>query len=372
MTSAEALLVTPLHKLHVELGAKMVPFAGYDMPVQYASGIIQEHLHTRQQAGLFDVSHMGQIRVTGATAEACLERLMPVDLAALPVNQQCYTLLTNDAGGVRDDLMICRRGEEDFVLVVNAANKAADLAYLKSGISEDNQLGLLDQQALLALQGPASIDVMAELAPQLLALKFMQAANCELAGVPCFVTRSGYTGEDGFEISLPASSAEKVARILLAFDQVAAIGLGARDSLRLEAGLCLYGHELNEQISPVEAGLNWVIAKSRRQGGEKEAGFPGGELVLQQIKAGVSRKRVGLRSSERAPIRMGTRMQTEQGREAGEVSSGGYSPVTKGAIAMAYVSPELAHSGTQLMALVRGKQRPVEVVELPFVSHRYI
>lgn len=372
MTLAQALLITPLHKLHVELDAKMVPFAGYDMPVQYASGIIQEHLHTRQQAGLFDVSHMGQIRVTGPTAEECLERLMPVDLGVLAVNQQCYTLLTNEAGGVRDDLMICRRGEEDFVLVVNAACKTADLGYLKSGISEDNQIGLLDQQALLALQGPASIDVMAELAPQLLALNFMQAASCELVGVPCFVTRSGYTGEDGFEISLPANGAEKVARALLAFEQVAAIGLGARDSLRLEAGLCLYGHELSEKISPIEAGLRWVIAKSRRQGGKKEAGFPGGELVLQQIKNDVSRKRVGLRSSERAPIREGTLLQTEEGGVAGEVSSGGYSPARKTAIAMAYVSPELAQPGTQLMALVRGKQRPVEVVELPFVPHRYI
>jgi len=371
MTSTETLLTTPLHNLHLELGAKMVPFAGYQMPVQYDGGIIQEHLHTRQQAGLFDVSHMGQIRVAGATAADCLEHLMPVDLATLPVNHQRYSLLTNEAGGIRDDLMICRRGEEEFVLVVNAACKTKDLAYLNGAIAEDNQLELLAQQALLALQGPGSGEVMAELAPELLALNFMQAAECDIAGVRCFVTRSGYTGEDGFEISLPAAGAEVVARCLLGFDQVAPVGLGARDSLRLEAGLCLYGHELDERISPVEAGLHWAIASTRRSDASKAAGFPGAERILQQMSGAVSRKRVGLRSQEKAPIRAETELETASGEPAGEVTSGGYSAVIEGAIAMAYVPTELAQAGTKLKALVRGKQRLVEVVELPFVAHRY-
>lgn len=372
MTPTETLLTTPLHQLHLELGAKMVPFAGYLMPVQYTGGIIQEHLHTRQQASLFDVSHMGQIRVTGATVAACLEALMPVDLGVLPVNCQRYTLLTNETGGVRDDLMICRRGEQDFLLVVNAGCKAEDLAYLKSAISEDNQVELLAHQALLALQGPACVAVMAKLSPELLTLGFMQATDCDIAGVRCFVTRSGYTGEDGFEIFLPADGAETVARCLLDFDQVAPAGLGARDSLRLEAGLCLYGHELDEQISPVEAGLGWAIARSRRLEGEKAGGFPGAEQILQQMQGAVNRQRIGLRSPERAPIRAGTELETVQGAAAGLVTSGGYSAMAEAAIAMAYVSPEFAQPGTTLNALVRGKRRPMEVVELPFVAHNYI
>ena len=269
---------------------------------------------------------------------------MPVDLANLAIKQQCYTLLTNNKGGIRDDLIICRRGEEDFLLVVNAACKVADLAYLKSRMSEDNQLGLLDHQALLALQGPASAEVITQLAPSLLTLNFMQASACKIAGVRCFVTRSGYTGEDGFEISLPSDDAETVARALLAFDQVAPAGLGARDSLRLEAGLSLYGHELNEQISPVEAGLSWTIPSSRRS---------------------------GLRSQGKARIRAETELQTTAGQFAGIVTSGGYSPATESAIAMAYVTLDLAQPGTQLNALVRDKLRPVEVVDLPFVAHRY-
>lgn len=374
MSSPETLLATPLHSLHLELGAKMVPFAGYQMPVQYAEGggIIQEHLHTRQQAGLFDVSHMGQIRVAGETAAAEIEKLLPVDLDALGINQQRYSLLTNENGGVRDDLMICRCSDVEFLLVVNAACKADDLAYLKRHIAVENTVELLEDRALLALQGPACIAVMTELAPELVTLKFMQAAQCSIAGVPCFVTRSGYTGEDGFEISLPDVGAERVARALLAFSQVAPIGLGARDSLRLEAGLCLYGHELDEQISPVEAGLNWVIARSRRSNGVKAAGFPGAQLILQQLEGTVARKRVGLRSPERAPIRADTELQTEQGDVAGVVTSGGYSPAAEGAIAIAYVRSELAIPGTKLQALVRGKTRPVEIVELPFVAHRYI
>lgn len=370
MTS-DSLLTTPLHSLHLELGAKMVSFAGYQMPVQYSGGIIQEHLHTRQQAGLFDVSHMGQIRVSGATAAAELERLLPIDLDTLPVNHQRYSLLTNDDGGVRDDLMISRLGEQDFLLVVNAACKAEDFSYLQSRISAGNNLEVLKDRALLALQGPASAEVMAELAPGLLSLKFMQAAQCEIAEVAGFVTRSGYTGEDGFEISLPAEDAEAVAKALLGFDSVAMIGLGARDSLRLEAGLCLYGHELDERISPVEAGLNWAIAKSRRTGAAKADGFPGAGRILQQISGAVTRKRVGLLSQEKAPIRAETELQSLSGQPAGTVTSGGYSPASGSAIAMAYVPIELAQPGTQLNALVRGKLRPLKVVELPFVAHRY-
>lgn len=371
MATSEILHTTPLHSLHLELGAKMVPFAGYQMPVQYPTGIIQEHLHTRQQAGLFDVSHMGQIRVTGAKAAAELESLMPIDLDTLAVHHQRYTLFTNDEAGVRDDLMICRRSETEFLLIVNAACKADDLCYLHAHMSAENTVEMLENRALLALQGPSSVEVMRALAPALLTLKFMQAADCEIAGVSCFVTRSGYTGEDGFEISIPSNCVESVARALLDFDSVKLVGLGARDSLRLEAGLCLYGHELDEHISPVEAGLDWAIAKSRREGGSKAGCFPGAERILQQITGTVTRKRVGLLSQEKAPIRAETELQSVFGQPAGEVVSGGYSPASQSAIAMAYVATEFAQPGTKLNALVRGKLRPLEVVKLPFVAHRY-
>lgn len=370
--TTETLLTTPLHELHLELGAKMVPFAGYDMPVQYASGIIQEHLHTRQHAGFFDVSHMGQIQVTGITAAADLEALLPIDLDSLVINHQRYSLLTNESGGVRDDLMVCRTGEESFLLIVNAACKSDDLAYLTSKASLGTSVELLDGRALLALQGPKSADVMTALAPELKNLSFMQATEVDIAGYPCFVTRSGYTGEDGFEISLSDAEALNLSRVLLDFAQVEMVGLGARDSLRLEAGLCLYGHELSEQISPIEAGLNWVVAASRRDGAGKAGGFPGAEQILQQISGKPRWKRVGLRSQERAPIRAGTKLVSSNGETVGEVTSGSYSPLSEAAIAMAYVSPELTEPGTVLAASVRGKERPLEVVDLPFVPHRYI
>lgn len=370
--TAETLLTTPLHALHLELGAKMVPFAGYDMPVQYVNGIIQEHLHTREHAGLFDVSHMGQIQVTGATAEADLEALLPIDLDSLAIYDQRYSLLTNESGGVRDDLMVCRIDKDSFLLIVNAACKRDDLAYLTSKVSTGTCVELLEDRALLALQGPKSADVMVVLAPELKKLSFMQAAEVDIAGCPCFVTRSGYTGEDGFEISLSNADALNLSRVMLDFEQVEMIGLGARDSLRLEAGLCLYGHELSEQISPIEAGLNWVVAASRRTGAGKAGGFPGAEQILQQISGKLRRKRVGLRSQERAPIRAGTKLLSSNGEEAGEVTSGGYSPLAEAAIAMAYVPSELAESGTVLAALVRGKERPLEVVDLPFVPHCYL
>lgn len=365
------LLTTALHSLHLELGAKMVPFAGYQMPVQYPQGIIQEHLHTRQQAGLFDVSHMGQIIVSGPTVSADLEKLLPIDLDTLPVNQQRYSLLTNQKGGVRDDVMICRRGEADYLLVVNAACKSDDYAYLRAHLGPENSAEMLPDQALLALQGPASAAVMAKLAPDMTELKFMQACEGDIAGIRCLVTRSGYTGEDGFEISVAAQHVETLARTLLAFETVEMIGLGARDSLRLEAGLCLYGHELHADISPVEAGLGWAVAKSRRSEGKKAGNFPGAAQILQQISGTLTRKRVALRSQEKAPIRAETELQSLSGESIGIVTSGCYSPVLESALAMAYVTSRFAKSGTQLQALVRGKARPVEVVDLPVVAHRY-
>ena len=367
----EPLLITPLHALHLELGAKMVPFAGYDMPVQYPSGIIQEHLHTRQQAGLFDVSHMGQISVYGPSATADLEHLLPIDLDSLPLYQQRYTVLTSEQGGIRDDLMVCRLADQSFLLVVNAACKTEDLIYLQAQLNAENRAELLDDKALLALQGPASSAVLAEFAPQVASLKFMQALEVEIAGIACLVTRSGYTGEDGFEMSLAAIDTETLVRALLSNKAVDMVGLGARDSLRLEAGLCLYGHELTDETTPIEAGLDWVIAQSRRSNGKKEGNFPGSAQILQQMTGTLERKRVGLRSQEKSPIRAGTTLQNGAGDSVGLVTSGGYSPVLQSAIAMAYVAIDYIEPGTMLMADVRGKLRPLEVVELPFVAHRY-
>lgn len=365
------LLKTPLYDLHCKLGAKMVTFADYKLPVHFPGGSLSEHQHTRQQAGLFDVSHMGQIVVKGETAATELEKLLPIDLDSLPINGQRYALLTNKTGGVRDDLTICRWGENEFFLVVNAAVKAQDLRYLKTRLGGANRVEMLNDQALLALQGPASVEVLAQLEPATAKLDFMTGMHCEIDGVSCYISRSGYTGEDGFEISLPAAKADVFARDLLCFEQIEAIGLGARDSLRLEAGLCLYGHELDKNITPIEAGLAWTIPASRRAGGEKAGNFPGSDRILQQISGGTFRKRVALRSDERAPIRANTALVGEDGSKAGVVCSGGFSPVLETAIAMAYVETEYAKIGTRLEADVRGKLRPVTVVELPFVAHRY-
>ena len=365
------LLNTPLYDLHCELGAKMVTFADYKLPVHFPGGSLREHLHTRQQAGLFDVSHMGQIVVKGETAAAELEKLLPIDLHTLPINGQRYSLLTNKAGGVCDDLTICRWAENTFFLVVNAAVKTQDLRYLKTRLGSANSIVMLNDQALLALQGPASVAVLDKLEPAIAKLGFMTGLHCEINGVSCYVSRSGYTGEDGFEISLPAAKADVFARDLLCFEQVEPIGLGARDSLRLEAGLCLYGHELDENITPIEAGLAWTIPASRRTGGDKAGNFSGSALILQQISGGTLRKRVALLSDERAPIRANTALIGADGSKAGTVCSGGFSPVLGVAVAMASVETEYAEIGARLKADVRGKLRPVMVVELPFVAHRY-
>ncbi len=360
---------TPLFDLHLQLGAKMVPFAGYQMPVQYPDGILAEHLHTRQFAGLFDVSHMGQVLLRGPGVASALETLVPVELESLPLNKQTYAVFTNEKGGILDDLIICRWQEDSLFLVVNAACKDQDIARLR-----DNLPGLdievLDR-ALLALQGPAAKDVMQVLLPAATELSFMTGCAGELSGAECYVTRSGYTGEDGFEISVANDHAVRVAEAILACDQVAPVGLGARDSLRLEAGLCLYGHDMNTDTTPVEAALGWSISPTRRSNGAKPGGFPGSERILQQMAQGVSIKRVGLRVDGRAPVREGVEIQDEEGNTVGTVTSGGFGPTVDAPVAMAYVDAAYAAVGSKLLALVRGKPRPVTVAKMPFVPQRY-
>lgn len=364
------LKATPLKTLHQELGGRIVPFAGYDMPVQYPAGIMAEHLHTRAQAGLFDVSHMGQVVISGVGVAAALEKLVPVDLEQLAINRQTYALFTNEQGGILDDLMIARWAEDRFFLVVNAACKEQDLAYLEDALS-GFEIDYLEDRALLALQGPTAIDVMAKLAPELCELVFMSGCRANLAGADCFVTRSGYTGEDGFEISVPADAADALARTLLSFDQVQPIGLGARDSLRLEAGLCLYGHDLDTTTTPVQAGLLWSISKSRRPDGQKAGGFPGAGVIFNEIQQGAIRRRVGLQIDGRAPVREGTVLVDEAGEQVGVVTSGGFGPTLEAPLAMGYVSSAFAAAGTRLYAVVRDKPRPVSVTKMPFVPQRY-
>ncbi len=362
----ETLLRTPLHALHLALGAKMVPFAGYDMPVQYPSGIIAEHNHTRSQAGLFDVSHMGQVRLSGRDPAAALETLVPGDIQGLAPSRMRYTQFTNDAGGILDDLMATRWGADVF-LVVNAACKEDDIAHLRTGLDGRAAVEPLGDRALLALQGPAAVEVLARMAPACRMQKFMSAAAYTLAGAPCLVTRSGYTGEDGFEISLPAEAAERLARRLLAEPEVKPVGLGARDSLRLEAGLCLYGHDIDATTTPVEAGLAWSIARRRRA----EGGFPGFETIRAQFARGTARKRVGVLPEERAPAREGTEITDPSGRRIGIVTSGGFGPTVGGPVAMGYVETAAAKEGTRLALVVRGTPRPAKVAALPFVPPRY-
>ncbi len=356
---------TPLHRLHLSLGAKMVPFAGYDMPVQYPTGIMAEHLHTRAKAGLFDVSHMGQARLDGAGAAEALERLVPGDIAGLAPGRMRYTLLTNDRGGILDDLMVTRAGDH-LLLVVNAARKAEDFAHLQRRLGAAAVMPLADR-ALLALQGPEAPAVLARLAPGAPALAFMSGAALVVDGVACFVTRSGYTGEDGFELSVPADAAERLARRLLAEPEVMPIGLGARDSLRLEAGLCLYGHDIDETTTVVEADLVWAIQKRRRA----EGGFPGAAAIARELAAGAARKRVGIRPEGRAPAREGTEIIDDAGTPVGRITSGGFGPSADGPIAMGYVATATAALGTPLKLLVRGTPRPARIVPLPFVPHRY-
>ena len=371
-----ALLTTPLNALHLELGARMVPFAGYSMPVQYPAGLMAEHLHTRSAAGLFDVSHMGQLRLVGPDAAAAFESLMPVDVIGLGVGKQRYGLLLNDEGGILDDLMFVNRGEDLFV-IVNGACKVADIAHIQARIGQRCQVIPLPDQALLALQGPQAVTALSRLAPGIEQLVFMTGGSFSIAGIDCYVTRSGYTGEDGFEISVPAAQAEALARTLLAQAEVKPIGLGARNSLRLEAGLCLYGNDLDTSTTPVEAGLTWAIQKVRRAGGEREGGFPGAPKVLAQLAdlqgtAGVlTRKRVGLVALDRVPVREHTELQTLAGERIGEVSSGLLGPSINQPVAMAYVRADQAALGTRLNAIVRGKPVAMQVAAMPFVPNRY-
>jgi len=356
---------TPLFALHQELGARLVPFAGYEMPVQYPEGILAEHRHTRAGASLFDVSHMGQARLPLAAA-AALERLAPVDAMGLAPGHQRYAFFTNATGGILDDWMFANAGDHLFV-VVNASRKAHDLALL----ARHCEIQVLSDRALLALQGPAAAQVMERLGPQAVALSFMQVAAVTLDGIPCFLSRSGYTGEDGFEISLPADDAERLARRLLAQPEVKPAGLGARDSLRLEAGLCLYGHDIDESTTPVEAALGWAIQKIRRRGGARTGGFPGAETILTQLEHGAPRSRVGLVPEGRAPLREGEALQDAQGRPVGKLTSGGFGASLDGPLAMGYVESWLACPGVELQAVVRGKPRACRVVPMPFVPHRY-
>jgi len=367
---AAATLRTPLHSLHVELGAKMVPFAGYDMPVSYPAGIMAEHRQCREAAALFDVSHMGQVRLVGADAAAALETLVPVDVVGLGVGKQRYALFTNDAGGILDDLMVTRRADHLF-LVVNAGCKAADIAHLRATIASRCRIEPMPEHALLALQGPSAATVIGRLAPALAKLTFMTGADARIAGIECFATRSGYTGEDGFEISVAACDAEALARTLLAEPEVAPAGLGARDTLRLEAGLCLYGHEIDSTTTPIEAGLTWAIQKVRRPGGDRAGGYPGATTIERQLAHGTDRKRVGLVGNERAPVREGAAIVDEVGIAIGRVTSGTIGPSVGKPVALAYVPTALAAPGTKLDAEVRGKRQPMQVVPLPFAPHRY-
>ncbi|MBS0642637.1 MAG: glycine cleavage system aminomethyltransferase GcvT [Acetobacteraceae bacterium] len=372
------LRTTPLDAWHRRLGARMVPFAGYSMPVQYdlkdklaarcRGGVLAEHLHTRAQAGLFDVSHMGQATLTGSDVAAVFERLVPGDITGLKPGRQRYTLLMNEAGGIIDDLMVARLEDNRLFLVVNAGRKDVDFTHMTANLPDTLSLHVLEDRALLALQGPAVAAVMQRLAPAAVALPFMGVAAVAIAGVDCLVSRSGYTGEDGFEISVPAGQAEALADRLIAEQEVVPIGLGARDSLRLEAGLCLYGNDIDEVTTPVEAGLTWVIGKRRKMAWD----FPGALAVRDQLDNGAIRRRVGIRPDGRAPARAQTTIVAPDGTEAGMVTSGGFGPTLNAPIAMGYVRRDLAADGTKLELLVRGKALPATIVPLPFVPHRYI
>ncbi len=370
-------LKTPLHTLHVELGARMTPFAGYDMPVQYPLGIMKEHLHTRASAGLFDVSHMGQVILrpkSGDLADAALalETLVPVNILGIGKGRQRYALFTNQDGGIRDDLMVANRGDHLF-LVVNAACKDADVAHMRAHLSEPCEIERLDDRALMALQGPMAGAVLQAMAPESAEMRFMDVRDLILNGAECIVSRSGYSGEDGFEISVPNKDAESLARALLAHEAVEPIGLGARDSLRLEAGLCLYGSDLDPITSPVEASLIWAMQKARRAGGDREGGFPGAARILDELANGTSRRRVGLLPEGRAPVRGGSAVfaSEDAAEPAGIVPSGAFGPSLGAPMAMGYVPADLAATGTRLFAEVRGKKLPVNVADMPFIKPNY-
>nr|WP_295079848.1 glycine cleavage system aminomethyltransferase GcvT [uncultured Roseateles sp.] len=364
------LLKTPLHALHLELGAKMVPFGGYDMPVQYPAGVMAEHKHTRAAAGLFDVSHMGQVLLKGANAAAALETLVPVDVIDLDLFKQRYALFTNEDGGILDDLMIARRPDDLFV-VVNAGCKVQDIAHMQAKIGGQCEVIPLPDQALLALQGPQAVTALSRLNPDVAKLTFMTGGFFNLDGIDTFLTRSGYTGEDGFEISVRGDQAEALARKLLAQPEVKPIGLGARDSLRLEAGLCLYGHDINSEITPVEAALTWAIQKVRRAGGARAGGYPGAAVVDQQLAEGAAKKRVGLVSSERMPVREGAKLVDEAGVEIGVVTSGTLGPTVGKPVALGYLAKSHSALGTQVYAIVRDKRTPMTVSSTPFTPNGY-
>jgi len=365
-----ALSKTPLHALHVSLGAKMVPFAGYDMPVSYPGGILAEHRQCRESAVLFDVSHMGQLRLVGADAAAALETLVPVDIVGLAEGKQRYALFTNDDGGILDDLMVTRRADH-FFLVVNASCKEADTAHLRARIGSRCTIEPMPDRALLALQGPKAATVMARLAPNLAQLTFMSGAEARIAGIAVFATRSGYTGEDGFEISVADVDAEALARTLLDQPEVLPAGLGARDTLRLEAGLCLYGHDIDTTTTPIEAGLTWAIQKVRRPGGDRAGSYPGAATIGRQITDGVAKKRVGLVGLDRAPVREGAAILDAGGASVGRVTSGTIGPTVGKPIALAYVATALAAVDTRVSADVRGKLLPMQVAPMPFAPHHY-
>ena len=385
LPEAEPLLKTALHALHVELGARMVPFAGFEMPVQYPMGVLKEHQQTRTSAGLFDVSHMGQLKLVGPYAAEGLELLVPMDIMGLARGQQRYALLTEAAGGILDDLMVTHCGNHLFV-VVNAACKVQDTAHLRAELGGPGKPGCdiveLTEHALLALQGPKAVEVMARLCPEtdFKSWVFMSGRELAIRGIACFVTRSGYTGEDGFEISVENGDADKLARLLLAEPEVAPVGLGARDSLRLEAGLCLYGHDIDSDTTPVEANLVWAISKARRAEGPRPGGFPGANRILAQLAARTApagsaeapRKiRVGLIGVDRTPVHEGSQLADGDGNAMGHVTSGGFGPTIGKPVAIGYVSPAFSAVGTELFAIVRDKPVPMRVAATPFVPHRY-
>lgn len=361
---------TPLHALHVQRGGKMVPFAGYDMPVQYADmGVLKEHLHTRSAAGLFDVSHMGQALLVGKDGDPAiaLEKIVPGDIASLKPGQLRYTVLLNDDGGIIDDLMITRWDDTTLYLVVNAACKEKDFDYIEQTIGLETTLEPMPERALIALQGPKAVEVLSALMPAAAALTFMTSFKTEYAGETLFISRSGYTGEDGFEISIPAHAAVTFTEKLLQNDAVRLIGLGARDSLRLEAGLCLYGHDLDEQTTPVEANLKWVIAKRRRA----EKNFAGADVIMKQMAEGTRRLRVGIRPEGKAPMREGTELVDATGKKIGVITSGGFGPTCDAPVAMGYVDAAFAKTGTEIHAMLRGQMRPCTVAATPFIQQNY-
>ena len=367
---------TPLHALHVELSARMVPFAGYSMPVQYPAGLMAEHLQTRMSAGLFDVSHMGQLRLVGPDAAAAFETLMPVDVIDLAPGKQRYGLLLNDQGGIIDDLMFFNRDVAnggDLFVIVNGACKVGDIAHIQDKIGSRCDVIAMPEMALLALQGPLAVNALQRLSPGVERLVFMTGGQFTVAGCDCFITRSGYTGEDGFEISVPAVHADTLARTLLAQPEVKPVGLGARNSLRLEAGLCLYGQDIDATTTPVEASLNWAIQKVRRTGGARAGGFPGADKVLAQLAdpTSLARKRVALIASARIPVREPATLENMDGQVVGQVTSGLLSPTRNQPIALGYVHPDYALVGTELFAMVRGKPVPMHVSTTPFVPARY-